>query len=690
MSIHDMLDEAQRDLSSSNNIFTPTADECEAESSDVSRVSAGTLSADIPIVLASPSGSPLSTPPSSPSLTAQAKMVMSLMIPPHMPFTYPTPADQIDRHAEFEAETSAQRAISRAERDIISSTAAYLQTEVSETRVSGGHDNLGPQSGSLPGSTPNQMTASTFPEAAEAPPPEAPYSAFAPESSEQATDRASNIISDMASNITPDVKEVANDVQKEDPMDQKAVVEASEEPIPTVRTIADVILDEVQASNKVSRILRQALHTLTPTSLQKQFVQGDVAMIVDASDLKRTLLLPSSKLLAVAPNLPNRFSHLEDVTTLKRIFLLTNLNERDDTAMPRLHHIDPSQTLNQFTASQHIPITRARATAEKARVKKEEDGTIEDDEEGKTKIDWLKAYKTVFGIIVGFSRPWIFKSLSDDAHPLLPQIHGVLNIAGNYGATSALQPALELLIKDFMQAKTLWKAVADDPLDWLTISDAAKDAMVYEEALTHLVGSYPIYGERMRSEPDVPAAIQSMVEKKSSELQYFKMAVDQELLTLNLEFEIEPDRKGKKKEGSRRPADNDFGTAARQTHYQWLRYIQRQFLLLQHPGRNGDPASTPKLMSFYRGILAGGDNYLPPEDLIATWSSNLEACRNNKIIRETLKHLKNEAAKIVTPLTKSTLQYEQKEELEYLTCVKIDKSDIPWEKEEEDVEMEEE
>jgi hypothetical protein len=66
----------------------------------------------------------------------------------------------------------------------------------------------------------------------------------------------------------------------------------------------------------------------------------------------------------------------------------------------------------------------------------------------------------------------------------------------------------------------------------------------------------------------------------------------------------------------------------------------------------------------------------------------LEACRDEKMIRETLKHLKHEASKIVAPLTKSTLQYEQKEELEYLTCVEIDESDIPWEKEEDDVEME--
>ena len=607
-----------------------------------------------------------------------------------MPFTYPTPADQIDRHAEFETETSTQRASSRESRDISSDITAELQMDVTEARVSGGNDSLCPQSESLPSLIPNQATATTFPEVPKIFPLKTLYSAYARRSSAQASGQAVNSSSEMATNITPNVKEIANDVQKEDPRDQKAVVEANEEAMPAVRTIADVILNEVQASNKVSRILRQAFHTLTPTSLQKQFVQGDVAIIIDPSDLKKTLLLPSIKLLAAAPNLPNRYGHLEDVTSLKRIFVLTNPNERDETAMPRLHNIDPTQTLDQFTAGQHIPITRARAAAEKARVKKEEEGTSEYDEECKTKIDWLKAYKTVFGIIVGFSRNWIFKWLSDDSHPLLPQIHAVLNIAAHYGATPALRSSLELLIKDFMQARTLWKAVADDPLDWLTISDAAKDAMVYEEALIHLVGSYPIYGERMRSEPDVPAAIQSMVEKKSSELQHFKMAVDQELIMLNLEFEIEPDRKGKKKEGSKRAVDDDFGTAAAQTHYQWWQYIRRQFLLLQNPGRNADPASTPKLMSFYRSILAGGDSYLPPEDLIATWSSNLEACRNNKIIRETLKHLKNEAAKIVTPLTKSTLQYEQKEELEYLTCVKIDKSDIPWEKEEEDVEMEEE
>ena len=403
----------------------------------------------------------------------------------------------------------------------------------------------------------------------------------------------------------------------------------------------------------------------------------------------KTLLLPSNKLLVAAPGLPtlpSRYGHLEDATSLKRVFVLANLNEHDDTAMPRLQAVDPTQTLNQFTASQHKPITRAKAAADKAKVKKEAYGTVENQDEANSKIDWLKAYRTVFGIIAGSSRNWVFRQLSDDARPLLPQIFAVVNIANKYGATATLQPTLELLIKDFMQARTLWKAVADDPLDWITISDAAKDAMVYEEAMVHLVGLYPTHGEQMR-EPDVPANVQSMIKNKSRELEFFKMAVDQELLTLSLEFESAPDKKGKKKEGSSASStDEDPGTPAAQTHHQWLRYVTRQIQLLQP---SGDRTSTPKLMSFYRSIHAGGDNYLPADELVAAWPRALIELRDSKMIRQTLKHLKSEASKIVAPLVKSTLQYEQKEELEYLTCVEIDESDIPWEREEEDTEMDE-
>jgi hypothetical protein len=666
------LDEAQQGFLSFNNILLRAADECEAERCDISPVGAATLSAEYLQVPSPPSVSRPSATPSSPSLMAQADSKPSLTIPSHLPSTYPTPADKIDRHVEFETETSERRATSRESRDMRSDITAEPETELTKTKVSGGNDSSVSQSKSQPNLTPNQTT---------------PSSSAAPESSDGATDQAGNITSDMANEILPDVKEVANSVQNDDLIDQKTEVKATEETIHKERTISEVILAEVQASNRVSRAWRQELHTLTLTPVQKTFVQGDVAIVIDASDLTRTLLLPSKKLLVAAPNLPNRYGHLEDVTIMKRIFVLTNPNERDETAMPRLQNIDPTQTRDQFIASQHKPITRARAAAEEAKLKKEEEGTIEDDEAANSKIDWLKAYRTVFAVIVGFSRNYIFKSLSDGGRPLLPQILGVINVVGKYDALLALRPSLELLIKDFMQARTLWKAVADGPLDWLTISHAARDAMVYEEAMIHLVGSYPIYGEQMR-EQAVPVDIQTMVKNKSRDLEYFKMAVDQELMTLNLEFEVEPDKKGKKKESSKSPVDDGFGTAAGQTHYQWLRYVARQSVLLQNPRHNGDQASAPKLMSFYRSIHAGGDSYLPADELLATWSRRLEACRDEKMIRETLKHLKHEASKIVAPLTKSTLQYEQKEELEYLTCVEIDESDIPWEKEEDDVEME--
>ena len=260
--LSDKLNELRRDHSSSNNTLTRAADDdgTEAKRSDVSRVSAGTSSAELPEAVDSPSLSPLSTPPSSPSLAALAETKPSLKIQPHMPSTYPTPADQIDRHAEFEAETSAQRATSRELRDISSDITVEHEAKVTETKMSGGNDGLGPPSESLPSLTPSQMTAPTIPEVPKTPPPEASYSAFAPESSDQATDHASNITSDMANNITPDVKKVANDVQKEDPMNQKAVVEANEATMHKVQTISEVILEKIQASKRVSRAWRHLIY----------------------------------------------------------------------------------------------------------------------------------------------------------------------------------------------------------------------------------------------------------------------------------------------------------------------------------------------------------------------------------------------------------------------------------------------
>lgn len=181
----------------------------------------------------------------------------------------------------------------------------------------------------------------------------------------------------------------------------------------------------------------------------------------------------------------------------------------------------------------------------------------------------------------------------------------------------------------------------------------------------------------------IPRDVWTKIEGKSRELRFLRMSVDQELLTLDLR----PEERSKKNKASRHTtlddeiSKNKHYTVAYQTRAIFRDFICDHMRLLE-PDADG-AASKLALAGFYRTIRNGGDNYLVPDEVVAEWYDEVVPFDEAKV-RDMLRRLKKKAAEIVTPLTESTLQYEQKENLEYLTCVKIEDGDVPWKKDEDD------
>lgn len=104
---------------------------------------------------------------------------------------------------------------------------------------------------------------------------------------------------------------------------------------------------------------------------------------------------------------------------------------------------------------------------------------------------------------------------------------------------------------------------------------------------------------------------------------------------------------------------------------------------------DNEAGATVTPAAFYRRIALAGDHYLPAEDVFEDWPFDGKVPDGK--IRETLKLLKQRAADKVKEIVNSELQFEEREELGYLTCVKIGKEDVPWKRDEEcdlDFEME--
>ena len=438
---------------------------------------------------------------------------------------------------------------------------------------------------------------------------------------------------------------------------------------------------------------------------QNSLCKGEVAIIIDPDNLSKTLLLPS-ELPFCSSTLPKQMAmsiNSDECGEIKSAFLL-EVNQ-DISQMPTLSPLDPSQTLQDFNEAQLRPYSRSIAAAKAntpSNVVKEEKVKAEPDDDsgsgisGETvtadaptslpPIDWIKAYETFLSIVTGTTQR---RRFDKDASLALPQIAGVVSIANRYNAVSALENTFNGLLLQYINNKSLFPSIATHADSWLVIGLIMKNSNVFEEAFPHLAGCFPEFWPFAKLKERIPGEVFAAIEAKARTLRYSRYEVDHELLTLGLATMV---------------GDQDafVGQNAAPVAYDTLN-VWRDYIC-EHLGyvktsTGGDKLNLESKKSptcnhkdvcltvagFYRLLGKGGDAYLPTDEVLKKewWNKERYKC-DNIGIRQNLAILKTQAAEIVKSLTESTLQYEQKDQLRYLTCISMRDVPQPWEKEDED------
>ena len=417
---------------------------------------------------------------------------------------------------------------------------------------------------------------------------------------------------------------------------------------------------------------------------------------MDADDLSKTLLLSSKQLFRASAVLEEMTQdRSSDDGFVKYVLLLEG--DQEVTRMPLLRVIDPAQILDEFKISKWKPYTRMLATAKRdaaakakkmVKIKKElgnhEDGE-ENDEEAENvesvapslpSTDWVKAYERFFSSVISIPPGAIFDK---DASNALPQIEGVIAIATYYEAIPTLDITFKTRLLEWVKNRTLYRAIAADPLSWLSIGLAMKSDNVFEELFPHLVGCYPERLQFEQLEDQTQQKIGKRVEKKGSRLRCLRYEVDQQLLTLR------PNEKGAL-------SSPEYRMVARKTLHLWHEFVSDHLGPLRKTTTGDGVLAGAKhsaicnrkdkecltVAGFYRLLSKGGENYLPLDEVLAeeSWDEHVRS-----FVKMQLAEIKKKATDIVAPLIKSTLQYEDKDDLDYLTCAQIEEKDLPWDKE---------
>ncbi|KAK5730056.1 hypothetical protein LTR17_011460 [Elasticomyces elasticus] len=484
------------------------------------------------------------------------------------------------------------------------------------------------------------------------------------------------------------------------------------DPVRSLAQEADVV-ELANETVKQPTLLEKALEAMSKKKGSKQLSQGDIMIVLDEHDLKKTIRVDSEALRRHLPSECELFAGKGDVPDglVHGVRVLAVLSDTPPDNFPELD-LMPLDTLAPVGTS-IASSTDGVDTAVKGEPKDDDDKPARQPSaptEGG--INWIKVYDSLFRILQATGNISARAcGLPSRAELALPQLEGMETIMDHYGPASALGSSFMSLASEWLTNRTLYAAIAKTPERWLRLGVKLKNTLVYSEAIVHVIGMYPNAdidsisndhelntmrggGQRVREN------VLETIEKGSFGLHYKRLDIDQQLLMTTLGTDSHQARpKLVAGEAVIKPVTQHSHHVAWTLVNLWRDYITEH---LAHIKAGAQVArETPTCLhtdgecltvaGLYRTLHHGGDAYMPLDHMTDNWKGpNPKGSVVAVELSTGLKSLKTKAAQVVAPLVQSTLHYEGRDKLPYLTCVEV--KEVPWaveddENEDDDMEM---
>ncbi|KAJ2973300.1 hypothetical protein NQ176_g6690 [Zarea fungicola] len=264
----------------------------------------------------------------------------------------------------------------------------------------------------------------------------------------------------------------------------------------------------------------------------------------------------------------------------------------------------------------------------------------------------------------------------------------------------------ENLFRIFLQLSTssrrprLWKQIAKYPVSYLRLGYLARSKVIFQEALVHVVGQWPVGERSLRT--SMPDSVLDLIEDKVDDLEFTVSRVERRLFRLTL----------LNSQGGRvTPASNYLDWLAVSYFRQWLTDNTS-------PPPPGDPTSFSRragsqngqnapttvankaafaplpalgvIGRVYRTLAGRPTAYLPHSDCkdFLKLTPELYSRDNLRRFEKRLDELKAMAREIVAPLMGSSLELDlaagtaggkpASDGIRYLTCTMVRERDLPW------------
>ncbi|KFA50572.1 hypothetical protein S40293_03053 [Stachybotrys chartarum IBT 40293] len=295
--------------------------------------------------------------------------------------------------------------------------------------------------------------------------------------------------------------------------------------------------------------------------------------------------------------------------------------------------------------------------------------------------DVLRDYDNLFRIFYNY--PPVLDGINvADAYV---QCKSLLTLGDQYDALAVVGPRVDHHLLQFQSR--LWKQIAKYPISYLRLGYLARSKVIFQEALIHVVGQWPLGERSLRAA--LPDVVLDIIEDKVDELEETVSRVEGRLFRLNLTTS-RGDRVG--------PNVNYLDWLAMSLFRQWLADNttpqpppdRRTGSSRDGSSRNPAPQPLPPMTSVgraYRTLGSGSpSSYLGHDECkrFLKLSPELYSRDNLRRFEKRMEELKTMARDIVRPLMNSGLELDMSgssrasEGITYLTCTSVGNRDLPW------------
>ncbi|OAQ99148.1 hypothetical protein LLEC1_02397 [Akanthomyces lecanii] len=270
------------------------------------------------------------------------------------------------------------------------------------------------------------------------------------------------------------------------------------------------------------------------------------------------------------------------------------------------------------------------------------------------------------------------------------QCKRLLGLADQYDALAVIGPRVDHHLLQF-QAR-LWKQVAKYPVSYLRLGYLARSKVIFQEALVHVVGQWPVGERSLRA--SMPDSVLDLIEDKVDDLEFTVSRVERRLFRLTL-LNSHGDRVS--------PSSNYLDWLVVSYFHQWLTDNTSPPPPAKRAA-DGHKSSTtlanrstfaplPALGAIgraYRTLAGRPTAYLAHSECkdFLKLTPELYSRDNLRRFEKRLDELKAMAREIVAPLMGSSLELDlaagtvggkpPSDGIRYLTCTSVRERDLPW------------